>query len=166
MMVKNFSNVQKSMHYYHNRPKVESPDFELCEFDHPKLDLRKPVILHFGSNMGKTQFAKAHFKNPLVVSTKDGLKDFKEGWHDGIIFNDYRFNSYHKPSEVWTDNEIKHITDNEQTRIISCRHKDVKIPKEVPIIFIHNSADPYEIFPRPTNPQDEVAMKRRLGQIV
>ena len=166
LMVKNFSNVHKAMKYYHNRPAKNTPCYELCEFDHPKLDLRKPAILHWGSNMNKTEFAKAHFNNPLVVAKKDGIKEFVKGIHDGLIFNDYRFNRKDKPSETWTDNEIKHLTDNKEDKKISCRNKDVTLPKDLPIIFVHNGEEPFSIFPLATEEQDLIAMKRRFGQIV
>ena len=77
MMMKNFSNVQRAMKYIHDQiPEPNPPKYELWEFKQPPLDLKKAVILYGKQDCQKTQFAKAHFKNPLEVSNRDMMRYF------------------------------------------------------------------------------------------
>jgi hypothetical protein len=175
MMMKNFSNVQKAMKYIHEQSeKRNPPKYDLSEFKHPPLDLKKAVILYGKANCQKTQFAKAHFKNPLEVSNRDSMRKFKEGWHDGLIINDMDFNSdgKAKESEKWNIEEVKTLLGDQETdREISVRGTNAfaKIPKEVPVIITHNKNNPFDIFTyvfKGKTTADIEAVKRRVGQIV
>ena len=45
-------------------------------------------VLWGDSGAGKTAFAVAHFRHPLVCSTLDDLKKFDADVHDGIVLDD------------------------------------------------------------------------------
>jgi len=48
------------------------------------------VIFHGESGIGKTEFALAHFDNPLhVCGSWDQIRNFQPKFHDGIIFDDF-----------------------------------------------------------------------------
>ena len=64
--------------------------FSLADFNRDRLNLEKPVILYGKSDSGKTAFAKAHFKSPLLVKRQDDLKKITH-MTDGIIFDDFNF---------------------------------------------------------------------------
>lgn len=89
----------------------------------------KCIVLWGGTGLGKTQWAMAHFKNPLVISHIDGLKKFDE--HDGIIFDDMNFG--HWPREA-----IIHLTDWDVPREINCRYSPATIPQHTKKIFTTN----------------------------
>lgn len=88
-------------------------------------------VLVGASNIGKTQFALAHFDRALVVSSMDELKKFEEGFHDGIIFDDMEFFEFKRTTQI-------HLTDLEMDRSIRVRHSDAFIPAGTPRIFTGN----------------------------
>jgi len=98
----------------------------------PMLENIESVILIGESNIGKTQFAKAHFNNPLFVSHMDRLRDFDAGVHDGIIFDDMDFTHLPRTSQI-------HITDWDEDRDIHARYGVAKIPANTRKIFTCNT---------------------------
>ena len=95
-------------------------------------------------NCGKTQFALANFKTPLLVTHIDDLLDLKEE-HDGIVFDDMDFQHWHRTHVI-------QLVDYEQTRSIHCRYKNATIPKHTYKIFCCN------VYPFP----DDEAIARRV----
>lgn len=91
------------------------------------------VFITGPAGIGKTQFAKAHFKNALIVSHMDTLKQFNPDEHDGIIFDDMTFAHY--PREA-----VIHLLDWEEDRDIHCRFQNAFIPKETRKIFCSNKS--------------------------
>lgn len=83
------------------------------------------------SGTGKTQYALSHFDNALLVSHMDDLKDFKEGVHDGIVFDDMDFKHLPRTAQI-------HLTDTDLRRSIHCRYAVVSIPKNTKKIFTAN----------------------------
>lgn len=104
-------------------------------------------ILVGESGCGKTQFALAHFDNPLLVSHIDDLKSLNGG-HDGIVFDDVDFTHYPRTAQI-------HLVDWEQTRSIHCRYGNATIPMHTCKIFTCN----YDCLPVNIN---EEAINRRL----
>lgn len=112
--------------------------FFIEDFNRPQL-IRTPgksIFLHGPSSTGKTYFACAHFANPLLVSDMDQLKEFKPGFHDGLVFDDMSF--LHIPPE-----KVIHLVDQDFERAIRCRHTNAVIPANTPKIFTHNDPNPF-----------------------
>lgn len=94
----------------------------------------KCFFLHGDSNTGKTQWAKAHFEHPLVCSDTDDLKNFIEGYHDGIVFDDMSFSH-------WPRESIIHLLDWDEDRSIRCRNTNALIPRHTYKIFTSNKME-------------------------
>jgi len=130
--------------------------FSIDKFNHAPMDLDKPVLLWGGSGLGKTQFAIAHFKNPLVVSHIDKLKTLGPD-HDGVIFDDMAF-------KHWPREAIIHLLDKEVDRDINVRYGTVNIPKNTKKIFTHNTNNPFYHVDEIQEEQKE-AIERRFTRV-
>lgn len=98
----------------------------------PMLENINSVVLIGRSNIGKTQFAKAHFMNPLFVSHMDKLREFDAAVHDGIIFDDMDFKHLPRTAQI-------HLTDWDEDRDIHARYGCAKIPANTRKIFTCNT---------------------------
>lgn len=119
-----------------------------------KLPIDFEVVFITGpAGIGKTQFAKAHFNNALIVSHMDTLKQFDPHEHDGIIFDDMTFAHY--PREA-----VIHLLDWEEDRDIHCRFQNAFIPKETRKIFCSNKSfnDTFG-----SNMENDEAVTRRIS---
>ena len=112
------------------------------------LEFKKTEVLVGPSGIGKTQYALAHFECGLLVSHIDDLRDFKEGIHDGIVFDDMDFNHVPRTAQI-------HLVDQDQARSIHCRYETARIPKNTAKIFTCNSCS----FPF----LDDTAIRRRIN---
>jgi hypothetical protein len=83
------------------------------------------------SGLGKTEFAKSLFSNPLFVTHRDKLKLLNKT-HDGIIFDDMSFMHWPRESQI-------HIIDVQNNRDIDVKHGMVTIPAGMPRIFTSNT---------------------------
>lgn len=99
---------------------------------------QKVLILHGESGLGKTQFAKSLFKNPLLVRHIDKLKKFDSFQHDGIIFDDMSF-------QHWPRESCIHLLDLDEDADINVKCSMVTIPAGVPRVITSNYK-PYDIF--------------------
>jgi len=79
---------------------------------------------------GKTQFALAHFENPLMVRHMDDLKKFTDEY-DGIVFDDMDFKHLPRTSQI-------HLVDWDNKSSIHCRYATATIPKHTRKIFTCN----------------------------
>lgn len=149
-MIKYHKGVEEGMKQWKKR-KVEIK-FKLEDFCEPPLDLKMPTVLHGTPGIGKTQFALAHFKNPLVVSHMDDLLFFTSE-HDGIIFDDMDFKHLPRSTRI-------NLVDNELDRSIHVRYKVARIPAFTKKIFTTNNYGG-NIFKPDDNPADE-AIDRRI----
>lgn len=134
---------------------TDTPQFKLEDFNGPTLDLRKPCILNGGTGLGKTQFAKAHFKNPLLVSHIDDLQTLDED-HDGIVFDDISFSH-------WPATAVIHLVDIEERRSIHNRYTNSSIPKGMRRIFTYNGPIEEWLIPPTANEQQIQAINRRIN---
>ena len=92
----------------------------------------RSIILWGDAGIGKTEFAKALIgPKYLFVSHIDKLLDFVDGYHEGIIFDDMKFE--HVPREAQI-----HIVDRDNDREIHCRYRCAHIPKGIKKIFVCN----------------------------
>jgi len=98
-------------------------------------DFSKSIVLMGPPDIGKTEYAACHFKNPLLVSEIDQLLDFDKDLHDGIVFDDMDFKS-----TKFINNRSLQIclTDNKMPRAIRCRYRSPIIPKGTKKIFTCN----------------------------
>ena len=64
-------------------------DFHAAPFTPAELE-SKSIVIQGASHVGKTQWALAHFKYPLLVSEMDDLK-YISLRTDGLVFDQMRF---------------------------------------------------------------------------
>lgn len=101
-------------------------------FENPQWNASAVVIGNPG--IGKTEFALAHFENPLIVSHVDKLKEYDPTFHDGIVFDDMDFRH-------WPACSQKHLLDWTQDREINVKHAIAYIPKHTRKIFTCNYSE-------------------------
>lgn len=151
----NFIRYNKGITEYYRvtKPKVESKDFSINDFNRPALNLSKAVVLLGPTKMGKTEFALAHFAAPLLVRHIDSLRDLQPGEHDGIVFDDMKFSHFPVGARIA-------ILDIAHTSEIHCRYSNGIIPSKFRRIFTTNNPD---IFFNPSDTTDErEAINRRV----
>lgn len=131
--------------------------YPLQSFSMAKIQFGKKATLIWGpSGTGKTCFALAHFKNPLVVSHIDKLKQLSPD-HDGIVFDDMSF-------KHWPIESVIHLLDYEITRDINVRYGTVNIPAKITKVFTHNTSNPFYDEANVDDAQKE-AIERRLSRV-
>ena len=108
--------------------------------------------IYGGVGLGKTEWACAQFDNPLLVTTRDGLRGFKPGVHDGIVLDKMLFND-------WTVTDAEALTDWTQPAQIKCRYHFANIPKRTVKIVVTNRKDAW-----PTDPFGQL-VGRRISQL-
>lgn len=86
--------------------------------------------LHGPSGIGKTQYAKSLFNNPLIVRHMDQLKQLRDT-NDGIIFDDMSF--AHWPREA-----VIHLVDLRDDSGLNVKHGHVVIPAGLPRVITSN----------------------------
>ena len=108
--------------------------------------------IYGGVNLGKTEWASSRFDNPLVINTRDGLRGFRAGVHDGIVLDKMLFND-------WTVVDAEALTEFKQNAQIKCRYGVVDIPKGTPKIVVTNTPDAW-----PHDPYGQL-VGRRVSQL-
>jgi len=126
-------------------------EYALEEFNIPPLDLSKPVFLSGKARSGKTYFALAHFKNPLLVCHIDRLKELGPD-HDGLVFDDMAF-------DHWPAESVIHLLDTNHERQIHVRYGTVTIPAKTKKIFTNNKLNIFYKFD--ADPEQIVAIESR-----
>jgi len=99
------------------------------DFGH--VDWNHSVVVVGNAGIGKTEWALAHFKSPLLVNCIDKLRAFCPVKFDGIVFDDMSFKHWPVESQI-------HITDWTQGRDINCRYFNGFIPAFTKKIFTCN----------------------------
>ena len=130
--------------------------YTLADFNRPQLDLSKPVVLSGDSEVGKTEFAVAHFDSPLIVRRRDDLKRGSAGT-DGIIFDDVNFSD-------WSPEDVICLLQVDKPRSLPARYSDAFIEADTPMIFTTNKKAK-KIFPRGENSAQRRAIKRRYEEV-
>lgn len=155
------TNVRVALRAHFLKPKVfirPASSFNVPLIDEAILS-KQSVVLTGMSGAGKTAYAKAHFKNPLVCSHIDDLKKLDTLEHDGIVFDDMSFSH-------WPVGSCIHLLDMEEDRSINCRHVCGFIPAFTKRIFTSNKAL-HDVFNmKDANEQEEVAMMRRFHHVL
>lgn len=143
----------KDLHSQAN-PVVEEVKFKLDDFPtwEPVTDWSKSYVFYGPAGTGKTQFALAHFKTPLLVSHMDGLTKFDAATHDGIVFDDMSFRHLPRESQI-------HVVDQDNNRDIHARYQCASIPRHTKKIFTCNEES------HPIFKVDDTAIDTRIRQI-
>lgn len=113
-------------------PPLTTGKHQIDAFQWPRLELKLPTIIWGKPGIGKTQFALAHFKRPLLVRHMDDLGNLMD--HDGIVFDDMDFNHMPRTAQI-------HLVDWELPSSIHIRYKTATIPAQMPRIFTTNTED-------------------------
>lgn len=122
------------------------PDRFCIPFD----DLSLPLVVAGPSDIGKTAWAECHFKNPMMISDIEDLKDFNfdPNVNDGIVFDDMDFTHWPRTAQI-------HLLDIKRSRTIHMRFMNWERPKGVKMIFTTNN-HPF---------MDDPAINRRMKRI-
>lgn len=129
-----FVRYHRGIREYQNlvHPVAEERLFALADFNVPPLILNKAVLLWGPGGTGKTEFALAHFEKPLFVRHIDALREFRPGFHDGVVFDDMDF-------QHWPHGSRVHILDMSRPAQIHCRYSHAILPRGTRRIFCSNS---------------------------
>jgi hypothetical protein len=137
-------------------------------------------VLWGKSGKAKTDFAMAQGKYPLLVDEIDKLKEISPDKTDLLVFDDMGFG----PKDLnWTPLQVIRLLDTKKERVIKCRYTNAKRPKDIKMIFCTNLVPPEVteannwtwkadlegtgaptadwIFPRGTNKEQDIAIRRR-----
>lgn len=120
-------------------PKVVSGAYTLESFRVrlPAFDGRSLLAIG-ASGIGKTQLALATYPKALFVTHIDQLKEFVEGEHEAIIFDDMSFRHLPRTAQI-------HLVDQDQPRAIHVRYGVATIPAKTPKVFLSNVEDVFDL---------------------
>jgi len=134
----------------------EEPNlYSIDQYKEPPVPLDKAVMIFGESGIGKTNFARAHFKNPLLVRNIEQLKDFDAAAHDGIVFDEMSFTHWPPPSRII-------LLDMEFGAPIHCRYSNAYIPARTKRIFVYNNHDCFIRDDETISDAQREAIERRL----
>jgi len=118
----------------------------------------KPIVVTGPSGVGKTNWAAAHAKNPLIIKNIEDVRVFDPSVHDLLILDDVNFR---QRSAEWAIALLDFYFD----RTVAARYTDVRIPRLTPMIFTTNwpmNDTQTSIFPRGENDHQQDAIDRRF----
>lgn len=93
---------------------------------------KKPLVVIGPPGTGKTYWAQAHFKHPLIVSHIEDLRDmYDPNYHDGVVFDDCDFSHMSRQEQI-------QLLDIKLARTIKMRHHNWTRPKGLKMIFTGN----------------------------
>ena len=107
--------------------------------------------------LGKSEWALSQFENPLYVTERNDLLDFREGWHDGIVID--KLTPCERPPGGFTLAECERLTDFTLPASIKCLYRTARIPRGVRKIVVSNVRDVW-----PADPEGQL-VGRRVAQL-
>jgi hypothetical protein len=107
--------------------------------------------------LGKSEWALAQFENPLYVTERNDLGDFRPDWHDGIVID--KLMPCARPPAGFTLHECERLTDYTLPCSLRCLYKNARIPKGVRKIIVTNERDVW-----PDDPHGQI-LGRRVVQM-
>lgn len=131
--VKYHKGLEKWEHIY--KMSLISHKTEHTDFNRPFLDLPDEGCFYIfwgSSQIGKTDFALAHFNEPLLVTQIEDLRDYDQTRHDGIVFDDMDFNHIPRTACI-------HLTDRAKWRSIYMRYINWVKPPHLKVIATTNN---------------------------
>lgn len=134
LYIRYYRGIREYIKLFENKTMNSSYDLDSCckHLDVKPLEFNSKTEVVIGpSGCGKTQYALSHFKNPLVCSHMDDLKDFKKDFHDGIVFDDMDFTHMPRVGQI-------HLTDWDLDRSIHCRFNCGFIPRHTKKVITCN----------------------------
>lgn len=109
--------------------------YAIDKFNIPPLDLQKCHYHLWGDpDLGKTQYALAHFRHPLHVKHIDWLAKFDPNYHDGVVFSEMTF--FHIPPQ-----QVINLLNRKDPVQFHVRYMVAYIPIGIPMIFTTNEED-------------------------
>ena len=124
----------------HKRSRPFEHNFQASQFKPltlpPTWVSRKHGCLHIfgGVGLGKTEWAPSQFRWPLLVTSRDTLRKFEVGVHDGIVLDKMLFKD-------WTVGDAEQLTEYYQDVQVEARYSPAEIPKGTPKIVVTNARD-------------------------
>jgi len=103
--------------------------------------------------LGKSEWALAQFANPLHVTERNDLLDFRPGWHDGIVID--KIMPRERPPAGFTLQECEKLTDYTLAASLKCLYRVARIPKGVRKIVVTNEHDVW-----PCDPHGQIVGRR------
>lgn len=107
------------------------------------------------TGIGKTNFALAHFKKPVLVTAIQNIGRIHEDPNvcDGLVFDDINFSGY-------SQQDFIHLVDNMQECTVNIKYGTGYIPRFMPRIITCNNFD--AIRPKTKDIEAHLAINRRL----
>lgn len=106
-------------------------DCDVERFKTIEWDRSKALVLLGPSQCGKTSWAAAQFKNPVMVGELNELRGMSWDGVDGIVFDEADFANFKRKTQIF-------MLDMKYTRTIKVADYTVTIPKGMPRIFCNN----------------------------
>ena len=104
-------------------------------------------------NLGKSEWALAQFENPLYVTERNDLLEYRAGWHDGIVID--KLMPRERPPSGFTLAECERLTDFALPASIRCLYRTARIPRGVRKIVVTNARDAW-----PDDPMGQIVGRR------
>lgn len=127
--------------------------YDISQFNRsPITDFSKTMVLVGPTGIGKTQYALAHFKNPLLIKDKNDYIRYSRHT-DGIIYDDLSFTS-------WNPMTFLHMVENETAITQDVKFGHVRIRANIPKFILVNSKK--LLWPRDIIKETKDACLRRM----
>ena len=114
-------------------------EYTLDQFTEPRIPQEelatKTIVLTGGAGYGKTSYAMAHFKNPVVISSSKDYFKINPA-NDGIIFDELK-------TSGWTPSEVRNLVDLKLDGLQKVMGGAIYIPKGIPRFIIHLDEDDF-----------------------